>query len=405
MARFWLSLALMAPILCHGQITGTFSLEKSTFAYGEPVFLSLTLHNDGSEAEEIGISDPYSCSGYQIYISRDAAPAPTCFKGGGWGVTCLSGALSLVPGASHAERILLNYKNVSHGDLRAPVGPPGDYTVDASRDIAFALPGNSAVFSAPDHIEVSQQFHIRVDDSLELSPAAYAPYVQQLSSKDDQVRSEAARTLATLAPAALESLLLTFATSKDHTVKQFAPLALANLGTKKSLAALAQMLVDNEPGTYESMTAADNLGKTHDPAWYPVLLEFADQRGSMYLSYAAESGGDIAIPALVARMHNLDLNTRGAAIYALGQTGSRSAVPILISLLGVEGGQREQAGLNDAISANAALRQLTHFYAEQGSDGDLISTWQRRWQHWWSTSGSTANIYRPGECVADMELP
>jgi hypothetical protein len=71
------------------------------------------------------------------------------------------------------------------------------------------------------------------------------------------------------------------------------------------------------------MTAAENLGKTHDPAWFPLLLEVADQHGAMYLSYAAESGGDAAMTALLARLRSPDPNTLGAVINALGNTGSR----------------------------------------------------------------------------------
>jgi hypothetical protein len=199
--------------------------------------------------------------------------------------------------------------------------------------------------------------------------------------------------------------LLTFATSKDDVLKQFAPLALANLATKASLAALAQMLLSTKPGTYEYMAAAEKLGRTHDPAWLPLLLEVADQHGTMYLSYAAESGGDAAIPALLARLHSHDPNIRDAAIYALGRTGSRAAIPLLINFLGVQTNQKTGNGESAAISANAALMQLTHVYAEQGSDGNAIPSWQRRWQQWWLTSGSSATIYRPGECVADVKLP
>jgi hypothetical protein len=100
------------------------------------------------------------------------------------------------------------------GDLRAPVGVPGDYTVEASREIAYAPVAGSLVYAAPDRGEVHQTFHLRVDPALELSPTIYALYIQQLDSKEDTVRREAARTLATLPPAALEPLLLTFATSR-----------------------------------------------------------------------------------------------------------------------------------------------------------------------------------------------
>jgi HEAT repeats len=403
MGRLWLLLALLASSPCPAQVTGTFSLEKFSFAPGEPVFLSLTLHNSGKEPEEVTAADPYSfCSGYKIRIIRDAAPKPACFQG--YGGSCMSGVLSLAPGASHTERLLLNYRNNSQGDLSTPVSIIGDYTVDASREIAYAPPGqNSRVYTAPDHSEAHQMFHLRVDDALELSPTVYAPYIQQLNSKDDQVRREAARTLATFAPPALEPLLLTFATSKDYVLKQFAPLALANLSTKASLAALAQMLLDTNPGTYEYMKAAENLGKTHDPAWFPLLLEVADQHGAMYLIYAAESGGEAAIPALLTRLHTPDANTRDAVINALGHTGSRAAVPLLISILGSQ--SKDEDGLNTTISANVALRQLTHVYAEQGPGDASIASWHSRWQNWWLTSGPTATIYKPSECVTDTKLP
>ena len=404
MSRSWLLTAFLGLHLCSAQVTGTFSLEKPTFAPGEPVFLSFTLHNEGKEREEVNTADPYSfCSGYRLHIIRDGVPGPTSFQS--FGGSCLSGAISLEAGASRTERILLNYQDNSRGYC-GHVGAPGDYIIDASREIAFAPPGpGSPVFAAPDHSRTHQMLHLRVDDALELSPSVFAPYVQQLESKDSQIRHEAARTLATLAPPSLESLLLTFATSKDAAIRQFAPLALANLSTKASLSALAQMLLHTEPGSYEYTMAAQKLGKTHDPIWFPILLEVADQHGEMYLSYAAESGGDAAIPALLARLRNKDLSVRSAVIRALGQSGSRAAVPLLIQLLDLHGSQKEEDGRNNAIAANAALTQLTHFYAEQGPDGSLIPTWHNRWQQWWRISGSSATIYEPDECAAKVKLP
>ena len=333
MTRLWLLTALLPPALAHSQVTGSFAIEKSAFAPGEPVVLSFTMQNRGKTTQEVHTADPYSfCSDYTIHLSRDDDPQASCFQG--FGGSCMSGAISLAPRASHTERILLNYHNTSRGDLRPPVRLPGDYTVDATRDLAFAPPGpGSPIFSSPSHQEVHQIFHLRVDDALTLPPSTYTAYVEQLRSPDDGIRREAALTLATLAPPALEPLLLTFATSKDYVLTQFAPLALANLATKASLSALAGMLVTTTPGTYESAMAAQYLGETHDPTWLPVLLEFADQHGAWLLSHAAESGGDAAIPALLARMHSPDPNTQSAAIDALGHTGSRAAVPVLIRML------------------------------------------------------------------------
>jgi hypothetical protein len=81
MRRPWLFVALLAPSLCPAQVTGSFSLERSTFAPGEPVFLTLTFHNEGKEFVEVQTADPYAfCSGYMIHITRDAVTEPACFQ-------------------------------------------------------------------------------------------------------------------------------------------------------------------------------------------------------------------------------------------------------------------------------------------------------------------------------------
>lgn len=395
----------MVPCMCTAQVIGTFSVEKFVFAPGEPVFLNLTLLNQGNEPEEVITSDPYSfCSGYQVRISRQGSPRVACFQGNGG--SCMSGAITLAPHGSHTERILLNYPNNSQGDLNPPVSLPGDYTVDALRSIRYALLSpNWPLFENPSHTEVHQVFDLHVERTLEVSPSIYAPFVQQLASKDDQVRREAARTLATLAPPALEPLLLTFATSKDFVLKQFAPLALANLSTRTSLSALAEMLAHTEPGTYESLTAAEYLGRTHNPKWLPALLDVSDRHGAMYLSYAAQSGEEAAIPALLARLNSTEPGVRSSAIYALGNTGSRAAIPLLISLLKASVNPSGENSTDEAASANAALQQLTHHYVQRTLADPWVDVARQRWEEWWFTSGQAAKIYRPGECVPDTQLP
>ena len=153
------------------------------------------------------------------------------------------------------------------------------------------------------------------------------------------------------------------------------------------------------------MTAANELGKTHDPAWLPLLLEVANQHGGMYLSYAAESGGDAAVPELLVRLRSPDNDARSSAIYALGRTGSRAAIPLLISLIRPEAGNRDSSALNEAIAADAALTQLTHLFTDFSSTGNSAATYQRRWDRWWLSAGATAPIYKPEECVVDTPLP
>lgn len=405
MRSLWLLAALLTSASCKAQVSGTFSLDKATFAPGEPVLLSFTLTNTGDQPEEVATADPYAfCSGFRIHTVRQGSPNPACFQG--YAGSCLGGVLLLAPGASHTESLLLNYANHALGDMSPPVGHPGSYTVDAIRDISFAPPDkHSRIFSAPDQREVHQVLTLRVDETLKVSSSLYDPYVEQLRSKDFRVRQEAARTLATLAPRSLEPLLLSFATSSDPGIRQFAPLALATLGTEAGLSTLAQMLLHTEPGTYEYMMATQYLGETHDPAWFPLLLKVADQQGPMYLRYAADSGGSAAISALLARLNMADDSVRFAVADALGSTASRAAIPPLIALLGPAAQSREASTQSLAVNAGLALTRLTHVSAEQGLNGSEIPSWQGRWQRWWTNSGSTAPIYPSGECAEETKLP
>ena len=405
MLRLGISAALLLPIPCIAQVTGTFSLDKPIFAPGEPVFLNLTLSNLGNEAQEVVMADPYSfCSRYKIQISHGGSPHVACSQS--YGGSCASGAITLAPHGSHTERILLNSPNNSQGDLNPPVSLPGDYTVDALRTIDYApLAPDAQRFDHPNHTEVHQNFDLHVDGTLQASPSLYAPFVQQLASTDDGLRREAARTLATLAPPALEPLLLTFATSKDYVLQQFAPQALATLATERSLAALAKMLTRTEPGTYNSGIAADYLGKTHDPKWLPALLDFADRQGATYLSDAAQAGGEAAIPVLLARMNSTDPAVRSNLTFALAYTGSRAVIPLLISQIKTHTSSNGETSTDEASTANEALKQLTHRYIEGPLDDPWVDRARERWQQWWLTSGQDAKTYKPGECVPDTPLP
>jgi hypothetical protein len=62
------------------ELTGSFYLEKETFARGEPIFLYLSLVNKGPDTAEFAISDPdqLACSG--ISIKERAAAASDAIR-------------------------------------------------------------------------------------------------------------------------------------------------------------------------------------------------------------------------------------------------------------------------------------------------------------------------------------
>jgi HEAT repeat protein len=232
---------------------------------------------------------------------------------------------------------------------------------------------------------------VRVIEGATPPLGTYERLRDQLQSPEAQTRREAARTLAVFAPHALETTLLRFPDQPEF--KQFAPLALHNLNTPRSISALAEMLLKNPPGSYEHEKVAEYLAQTGDSAWFPVLAQIArDNAGNaIYLYLAAESGGDASIPLILEFMRN-PVNEYAAsnAAFALGATGSKDAIPILLQLL-------RSTDRNTAVMAEVSLRQLTHLQPGDHTLSDPQPT-QALWTAWWTRSRDSAHIYKAHEC-------
>jgi hypothetical protein len=372
------------PATCAAQITGRFFLEKETYAAGEPVLLYFEVINIGSEAVNIPVADPYSfCSGYGIQVSSDPKPASSCASGGIVG-SCLSSDTALKPGEKRIERILLNDEH----DVRTP----GTYVVEAERALGYAPTSVSYFEAAKSEVEVREKLLFRVDADASVDEASLQAWVQQLKSDDQAKRREAARVLAALAPPSLEELLLGFCDSPEFRV--WAPRAMHGLNTPRSLQALADLLKKTEPGTYEHMKSADFLAETNDAKWFPILREVAEKKPNIanYVDNAASSGGEQSLPLLLTLMQSPDKEfTRINAVTALGYTGSRAAVPILLNLL-------RDNDLGIAQRALFALRQLTHRTEGDAMWSEHPQEQYAKWASWWSREGSTAPIYKASEC-------
>lgn len=81
-------LCIFASASAAAELTGSFYLEKATFARGEPIFLYLSLVNKGPDTAEFAISDPDQplCSGVFITVSSDGTSAfcPASLSGDSW---------------------------------------------------------------------------------------------------------------------------------------------------------------------------------------------------------------------------------------------------------------------------------------------------------------------------------
>jgi len=372
-ARFVLAILLFWPAIAAGQVKGRFYLQKENYAPGDPVFIYFEVTNSGTEPLEVLSALPYSfCSGYHLKVSTDTAPYSSCGPTG-YGGSCASSGVTLAPGESRTERILLNFEH--------KIGADGNYEVDAVRELPYGPAGTLDFFKTP--LTVRERLHFRVGDEVSPDTAAMQALVEQLRSSDPVARNEAARALASLAPPSLEGLLLTFADNPE--LRPWAPLAFHRLNTPRSLEGLAELLHKTEPGTNEHMQSAGFLAETGDPRWFPLLLEVAQENAKInnYVYAAAESGGDQMLPALLILLRSPDAElVRLNAISGFGYTGSRAAMPILLDLM-------RSPDAVTAGRANWGLQQLTH----RSASGDAQAQYLQ-WMRWWSREGADAPIYK-----------
>jgi hypothetical protein len=377
----WTLLAVLcysAPAL--GQVTGRFYLDKQEFALGEPVFLNFEASNSGRESQDIIRADPYSfCAGYKIQLSSDPSSTSPCalLQGGG---SCASSSATFEPGVTHRERVLINYRH--------QIATPGDYAVDATRHLLYGPAGEQLPlkFTAEFH----ERLHFRVDANSKFDARQLRTWVEQLQSFDAAERTEAARTLASLAPRSLESTLWGFI--EDWRLRDFAPLAMHRLNTPQGNAGLAEILRRTQLGTPEHIQAAQFLASSGEPQWFPLLLELAQKRpgDGIYLYPAAQSGGDRAVPLLIDFVHSGTGVTREVAISALGYTGSRAAVPVLLDLL-------SDSDPNTSSRALSGLRELTRRTVSGAKESSQSQ--YPKWREWWSRHRSDARIYKPSDCT------
>jgi len=377
-------LSLLLPVPAVGQLTGKFYLEKASFAHWEPVFLYYRLTNNGSEPVTVaGILDPEQpgCSGHSITVSNDPIPTPLCPRPGF--ESCVYNGPPqqprlLRPGESSTERFLLNFDH--------EINSPGDYWVEAKNfGVGKATAGDAHV-----------KLNFRVEENA-IAPNELQPWLDSLISNDRRKRFESARTLASIAPPSLEEMLLEFINNPEF--RRYAALAFHRLNTPRSIHAMAKLMEGS--ATSEQIEAARYLAQTGDQRWYPLLRDAAEKnvRNSPYPAYAAELGGDKALPMLVDFARSPDREfTGGNAIMAMGSTGSRDAIPVLLDYL-------ISPDINISDRAGYALQLLTHRTAVRDPFHRNRQAELAKWSQWWKREGDTAHIYKGTECGEMIPLP
>ena len=255
MRHCWL-LSLLLTTVAYGQIEGKFTLARSEFTAGEPIWLAFEMKNSGKDTVYFTAGNPYSfCGGYRLEVTEGVpVEHPSCATG--MGGSCPSATHAFHSGKQLTDRLLLNYDH----DL----AKPGRYHVKATRYVQTAITDNLAAMVDGDGTKIEQEFDIEItapdDAALHVE---LAPYVEQLKSSNEQYVREAARVLSSSAPVFLESTMLTML--DRPATRDFAIAGLQKINTtaaRQALATIARSYI--EKYLYEAGLAARALSEMGD---------------------------------------------------------------------------------------------------------------------------------------------
>jgi len=342
---------VLIPVRVTAQLDGSFSLSKSTYLAGEPVFLLFTVKNVGNQPVLVRTARPLSiCSGYQFDLKgakdREAIGCGSAGAGG----SCASSGAILKAVENRTDRILLNARY----DLRQP----GVYPLHVAYRLNYAPADEDlAALVNRNHRDFQDQLEIVIESSQpdDLKPE-FAQYARQLDSSDLQTMVEAEEVIAYLAPRFMEPAIIKMLDSPD--LRSYGVEGLHNLGTPSAHHALADVVKNSPPSPYQN-PAIGYLGAIGDKSDIATLLNTAHTNAEessnreTALEAIGAAGGDDAVPVLVAELNDPGIDSRQAAIRGLYSTGSRFAVPVLIELL-------RSPQWRESLTAEYALEVLTH---------------------------------------------
>jgi len=377
------------------QLQGHFSLEKEQFKVGEPVYLHFDLTNQGKEPVQFADGNRYSyCGGYSVEVTN-APPVQHSSCDHGIVVSCIVGIQLVAPGETRRETLLLNYEH----DL----SKPEDYDIHAVWAASYGP--KTEGFPNPaggQQIKVEEHLRLRlIDADGENLEPLFQPYIAGLTAQDEEHRIEAARVIGSLAPPFLEDTMVSML--DIPAARSFALLGLKKLNTPRSREVLAGIVEATSGYSYEKEQIIKYLADMGDERYFPLLLDIAQKQppnqARDYVLAAARLGGEDAMPFLESLLGDFDPFSRANGLMGLSETGSRSAVSILIETL-------KNPNPDFGRLALTGLRQLTHrspfvdgqFY--QQSPSRLYASWLR----WWMLNGNSAPVYAPQQCGEILPL-
>jgi hypothetical protein len=377
-------LTILALITSHCALTGAQELavryfpERVASAVGEPVLVIAEFTNVTVHALMFDESPCLESFKPVVPVKPTKTSGLYGCRAGGRAGSCGAGIVELKPGEKWSARLL----------LPDGIGPnsPGDFQYEAQREIRFYATNGS--LTEVGRQEINEFFTVRVvEESENQLRADYAALVTDLQSPDGPRRSMALMALTEHPRDFLEPLILEL--SQNPGAVSASVEGLKKLGTDAAKHRLAE-LTDSQYDESLRQPATTALVELDDRNYCGVMLRLMNLHQGYTSEIAARGAGllcgETAISQLVSLLSASPVRAFEIA-YALGNTASRNALPLVIELL-----KNSDAGVRSA--AREALYTLTH---RQSSFTSVPEEYQE-WTAWWASQGRTARIFSPAEC-------
>ena len=401
----WCSLFLLlsaSPVIAQVQVEVRF--EKTQYLAGEPVVVLVDIRNVGDEAVAYS-----SCEArFRLDVTGTERRVPPnifgCFAATsvGGGMCFVDHPPLLPPGETTTFKYLLKEYDLG----------PGQYTVTAVGEAGVRwkyypdYARNAPPPPPPKHKEADPVPGAQFDRALPLSVvpattdelrAALAPLVAAADAADPEERTLARAALVESAAPFLDSLIARLAA-----VDGFKGPAVEALGRMASISSRAHLrdLFHRSAATDRPTIALAlaRIGHREDADFFATVLEdrTADPASRRYAALGlGRIGGNRAVRSLERGLSAAPPEVRPSIATALGNTRSRAAVPVLISMFDNDPAQN---------AVCLALTTLTHrAWCDGTADDPAIK--RTRWLRWWKQTGATISIYGPDNCPPDSIAP
>jgi hypothetical protein len=385
--------------------------EKPQFLAGEPIFVIVEVKNVGTEHvayDGASVKPPLELS-VRNGERRAFKGLTGCGIGSGVGgsLRVTDHPPMLQPGKSTTFRYLLRGYRLKPGTYELHVSGTVDVGWREPSLVQTGAPRPALTRSITEPVEgatIDRTLALAITAaSEEALRAAYASYVAAAQSFSRGGR-EAVNGILEMAPAFLEPEIRTLVKQRGHErgFAYAAANALAEIDTPSSRAELIDWFDRSDDLQIRSFIV-NAVARARHPDNLPFLASLLPGRSTQVDNRIRRDaalgigmiGGDVSVETLRDAPPSPDPLVAGAVILALGNTQSKSAIPILIERAE---GQKGYVS-NDVCNA---LMTLTHL----GWCGGVgLEETQKKWRMWWAANARNVRVYSPDDCPDLSTLP